>query len=148
MLFKRGNVNNLTTGTNCGLGKYLLEERGGASYTRENQGNQDLFLSEFTSITHCAFNSHVKTDSNNLSQLLNDNILLTQSLAKIKCKKFIYISSIDVYHKTDNKIHHENENIALKSNLTLYQIEKLISETIVKKYCKNYLILRPGLLLG
>lgn len=138
----------LITGIQSGLGKYLHETLGGQGFTRKDQVNEQLFETPFDVIIHCAFNSRANPNNNELYPYLEDNIFLTRNLMKIKCKKFIYISSIDIYDKTENKLHFEDEKMPINDNLSLYQIAKLSSENIVKYHQNNYLIIRPGLLFG
>ena len=62
-------------------------------------------------------------------------------------KKFIFISSVDVYPKTPGP-HSEEEDIPLDSLTNFYATTKLMSESIIKNMCPNYLILRCSTLLG
>lgn len=98
-------------------------------------------------LIHCAFNQAREVNSKNLYQYLFDNVFLTKKLAKIPHKKFIFISSVDVYPKAKG-VHTEEEDITLASVTNLYAITKLMSESIVMKMCPNYLILRCVALLG
>tara|TARA_Y100000591_G_C21847042_1_gene709362 strand:- start:2904 stop:3686 length:783 start_codon:yes stop_codon:yes gene_type:complete len=67
-------------------------------------------------------------------------------LNNIKFKKFIFFSSVDVYANT-NKRNFTSEKVLVKSE-SVYGINKIISETYVKKFAKNYLIFRLGGLVG
>lgn len=116
----------LITGTNSGLGKFLFESiQNSHGLTRENLN--DIKNESFDVIVHCAYNKeNIITD---YKKYLNDNIVLTQELKKIKCKKFIYISSIDVY----------------SDNLSLYATFKKLSETLMDN---NDIILRCSAMVG
>lgn len=133
---------NLTTGTSSGLGKYLHKRLGGTAFNRQTLGRHKAEI-----IIHCAFNRTRSIDTKNLYQYYSDNILLTQELTKISHKKFIYISTVDVYPQ-DNKKHSEGAIIDLNKATTLYGITKLIAESLVQKNCPNFLILRCATLLG
>ncbi len=127
--------NILITGTKGSLGSYLLKSFPGATgLTREN--SKDLLnfpenqLYKYDLIIHCAFNTTNKISDH--KQYLEDNILLTQKLCNLSCNRFVYISSVDVYNKSQE----------------IYGMFKLFSESIVKDKCKNYTILRPSAMVG
>jgi len=125
----------LITGTSGGLGKYLSDQFSGClSLNRKNKEEVFSECSQIELVVHCAFNSRRDADK---YQLLKDNVFLTDQLCRLNyshspAKKFVYISSIDVYRhdKTD------------------YNIMKEYSESIVKDLCDDYLILRCPALLG
>ena len=139
----------LITGTSSGLGKYLFEFFGGTSFTRESTQKEieKLKQSGVDVIIHAAFNSTNDVTSDNLYSYIEDNILLTQNLLNIPNKKFVFISSVDVYPK-DNKKHAEEELINLNQIKGIYGITKLISECLVKENTTQCLILRCSALLG
>jgi nucleoside-diphosphate-sugar epimerase len=76
-----------------------------------------------------------------------DNIGLTQKLLSIPHRKFIFISTSDVYPKVNVKCH-ESDEFLLESVSGLYGISKLMAEAVVKNTTPNHLILRPTALLG
>lgn len=137
---KRNNF--LITGTSSGLGKYLYSNLGGVAFNRENIEEQETEV-----IIHCAFNRTKDVTTQNLHQYLADNIFLTKKLAKIPHKKFIFISSVDVYPKNNSK-HLEDEAIEINQVAGMYAITKLMSESLVGNLCPNFLILRCSALLG
>jgi nucleoside-diphosphate-sugar epimerase len=117
---------NLVTGISSGLGKYLYRELpNSVGLGRNNFSSIQDF--KFDTIIHCAFNK--ETQISDYKRYLDDNILLTQRLKKLKYNKFVYISSVDVY----------------QSNLNIYSIFKKLSETLINK---EDLILRCPMLLG
>lgn len=89
-------MNTLITGISSGLGKFLYENiENSMGLDRENfnlikNGKYDVII-------HCAFNK--ENDISDHKKYLEDNIFLTKRLKQLNCKKFIYISSIDVYKK-------------------------------------------------
>lgn len=138
----------LISGEQSGLGKHLFEIFGGIPFTRQTSQDEFEKLKKGVDIIiHAAFNSNKDIDSNNLYSYLEDNIFLTEKLIKIPHKKFIFISSVDVYPK-DERTHAENEIIDINLVSGIYALTKLMSETIVKEESSNYLILRCSSLLG
>lgn len=139
----------LTTGTLSGLGKYIHENLGGISLSRDtfSEVREKTRDSGVDTIIHSAFNSQKKVDSGSLYQYLQDNIMLTEELVKIPHKKFIFLSTVDIYPK-DGRKHTEEEIIDTDSVNGIYGITKLMSESIVRNRCSNYLILRASALLG
>lgn len=130
----------LITGTSSGLGKYLHDHLGGVSLNREK-----ITIESVDIIIHCAFNSERKPK--NLDQYFKDNVLLTSELTQIPHKKFIFISSVDVYPKNSTK-HQEEEILDANKTEDSYAKTKLLSEDLVKINCPNFLILRCVSLLG
>ena len=150
----------LVSGAASGFGKYLCEKINAIGLTRSNSVEVIENLSQNyennINIIHCAFNSSNQIKLQSLHQYFEDNILLTQKLINIPHKKFIFLSTVDVYPK-NTQTHSEEENIVLdvdssiepsENRKGIYATSKLISESIVKKKCSNYLILRPTSLLG
>jgi nucleoside-diphosphate-sugar epimerase len=67
-----------------------------------------------------------------------------KSIKDFKFKKYIFLSSIEVYVANDKK-KNKNEKTKIKvDNINHYGFNKFLSENIVKHFCKNYLILRLG----
>jgi nucleoside-diphosphate-sugar epimerase len=124
--------NVLVTGVKSGLGKYIKSNLPSVGLCRNRY--EDIFLNysvnKFDAIIHCAFNS--KRDIDDYYTYYQDNLALTERLCKLNFKKFIYISSVDVH----------------KKELTPYNLTKRIAESIVKRNCKNHVIIRPSAILG
>jgi len=139
----------LTTGILSGLVKYIHENLGGIGLIRTTspEDMEKIKNSGVDVIIHCAFNSRRGINSNSLYYYLEDNVLLTEKLVSIPHKKFIFLSSVDVYPKGVGT-HTEEEIIDMDSISGIYGITKLMSESIVKTHCGNYLILRGSTLLG
>lgn len=134
--------NYVITGSSSGLGKYLLDNLGGIAFKRDRPNVEETDV-----LIHCAVNRTRDVTSKNLYQYLSDNVLLTKKIAQIPHKKCIFISSVDVYPKTPGP-HNEEEEIHLDSMTNFYATTKLMSESIIKNMCSNYLILRCSALLG
>lgn len=116
----------LIAGSNSGLGKYLSENIPNAiGLNRDNfEGVKNL---EFDYIINCAFNKELKVSD--YKKYLDDNILLNLKLKNIVHKKFIYISSIDIY----------------SDDLNIYSQFKKFSESLMTEHD---LVLRCAVLLG
>jgi len=69
-------------------------------------------------------------------------------LASIPHKKFIFLSSVDVYPKKDQGLHSEDEVIDLNSVENIYGVMKLMTEAVVRNNAHDFLILRASALLG
>ena len=121
----------LVTGIKSGLGKYLYENLSDAAGL--DRGGFNLIKNEeYDTIIHCAFNkAQFPTDIGDHYGYLDDNILLTQDLLKLKYRKFVYISTIDVYPPTPN----------------VYGLFKRFAESIVKQQ-PGTIILRCSMILG
>lgn len=146
----RGEQSILVTGAGSGLGRQCLETFQGTAYTRGDDYQDLLALAKarpFDVIIHAAFNARPNIDSTQLPSYLNDTVLLTQKMLAIPHKKFIFISSIDVYPK-NSEVHHEDEVIRLNEVSQLYAISKLMAESMVKTDGNAPLILRPSAMLG
>lgn len=118
----------LVTGIKSGLGKYLYENLSDVCGL-DREGFNSIKNEKYDIIIHCAFNKSLEIKD--YYSYLEDNILLTQKLLTLNYKKFIYISTIDVY----------------SSVLNMYGLFKTFAESMVKQY-KETIILRCSLLLG
>ena len=139
----------LTTGILSGLGKHVYERFGGVGWTRQLDTRQREKIKNegVDTIIHCAFNSGRNVSSENLYDYISDNVVLTEKLCSIPNRKFVFVSTVDVYPK-DSGFHSEDEAIYMDDVNTLYGTTKLMSEAIVRNRCQNYLILRCTALLG
>lgn len=143
-------VNMLVSGAASGLGRHCCEKFNATAYTRQTNYNALMEMAQskpFDVIIHSAFNTKPNMDSSQLYEYLQDTTFLTRKLLAIPHKKFIFISTIDVYPK-DNESHHEDEVINLKEITNLYALSKLMSESLVLKEESNCLVLRPSAMLG
>ena len=119
----------LVSGKNSGLGKFLFDNLDECQGFGRNDSLAFDTNSE-TTIIHCAFNKSNTVDD--YYKYLDDNIFLTKSMLEdLAYKKFVYISSIDVYSEDKN----------------IYATFKKFSESIVEKF-PNTLILRCPTLIG
>lgn len=135
----------LVTGTSNGLGEYLLNSLNCYGFNRQSNF-EDIKKEEYDLIIHCAFNTKNIIPQSYISSYIEDNVFLTKRLVnEVKSNKFIFISSIDVYPKDQEKNEDIDINIDKISNI--YGKTKLISEEIVKNH-NNFLILRCSGIIG
>lgn len=115
--------------------------------TRENY--QTHIRSSFDIIINANGNSkRFWANQNPLKDFSASTVSVYNSLFDFSCKTYIYISSLDVYEKHSNPKFTKEEGIVDPSKLQPYGFNKYMSELIVKKYNKRYLILRCPLVLG
>lgn len=141
--------NYLVTGASSGLGCFLKTQLQAQGFCRQ-AGIASLLnnsVEPFEAIIHCAFNVNRGITSANLQQYVSDNVLLTQQLLTLPHKKFIFISSADVYPR-DSKTWQEDDEFAVEKIEGLYGLSKLMCEALIKSQSDNYLILRPTAMLG
>jgi nucleoside-diphosphate-sugar epimerase len=67
---------------------------------------------------------------------------------KINFKKFILLSTVNVYDKKFSKKTTSEDTIIDETRLDTYGYHKLLIENYVKQYCNNYLIFRLPILVG
>ncbi|MDD9950723.1 MAG: NAD-dependent epimerase/dehydratase family protein [Zetaproteobacteria bacterium] len=143
----------LVTGVSSGLGKYLYEAIGDIGIHRENSHLITKAQSEgqvFELIIHCAANTRRPQKISELYGYYCDNIQLTENLTRLKHKKFIYISSVDVY-PSSHHLHQESTKIApdlLCQNGSTYALSKAFAESIVHAKAACPTIFRCASLLG
>jgi len=140
---------NLITGTSSGLGRHLLETMGGIAFDRSKPPqshcrNQDR---PFDAIIHCAYNVAQQVAESDLPEYLDDNVGLTERLVKLPHRKFIYLSSVDVYPGAGGPFTEDTE-ITADACADPYVAAKLASEAIVRERAKAPVILRPTTMLG
>lgn len=125
------------TGASSGLGRFLQHETG-ASALKHNQP-LPAHLPNVEVLVHCAFpKPAAASESSPLAWLKKIHV--------IPHKKFVFISSCDVYNAEVTTAHSEEE--VLKAPLSVYGQEKLECENFVKENDLNFLILRPTSLVG
>jgi len=139
----------LVTGARSGFGRHAHEVFGGATWVRDTSPEERRSLRDSGAdvIVHSAFNAAPRVDSENAAQYLRDNVLLTAELLRIPCRKFVFVSTVDVYPK-DAEARHEDDVIDLSAGQKVYGVTKLLSEALVREQNPDHLILRCSALLG
>ena len=99
----------------------------------------------------------INANGNSKKYLANNNPLydfdksvvsVFDSIQYFNFKKYIYISSADVYGHPVDPIHSDENGKLSEHYMDSYGFHKYLSELIVKKYCADYLILRCSALIG
>ena len=85
---------------------------------------------------------------NDFDSYLQDTLFLFNKISRISHKLFIFISTIDIYNFDSNMLHYEDESIPIEEVSGCYSMMKLAVEELVRNNCDNYIIIRPGMLLG
>lgn len=110
---------NLITGVTSGLGRHLLETRGGDGWKR----GQPVPSRYYDAIIHCA---HDRNDQ-------DANIEMLHKLYSVPCGRFVYISSVDVHNAFSG---------------SAYAQAKLRCEQFVRSSFPDHLIVRPCAMVG
>lgn len=139
----------LVTGISSGFGKYAHEHLGGWGISRKTSEREIKKIKRKGAdvIIHCAANSSRCLDRQSFLSYLNDNVFLTKKMLSIPHRKFIFMSTVDLYPR-DQSLHNENEKIYAGEVAGDYALSKRLSEIMIQKYAANYVILRATSLLG
>jgi nucleoside-diphosphate-sugar epimerase len=139
----------LISGTTSGLGNTFYRMLGGTPLVRGMSLDDPLIRAAqpFDAIIHCAVNTTNPVMMSQGFHYFDDNLVLTQRLLKIPHKRFVYMSTLDVYPRLNRPIA-EDEDVDLSSLRGPYAFTKLFSELLVREHSDNYLILRLATLLG
>ncbi len=138
----------LVVGATRGLGHFLSTELNSMVYNR-NTSKEEMRKIEntlFDMIVYCASNP-LKKETDRSSELFLEQINLLKTILKLNYKKFIFISSVDVY-PSQRRIWSETDNFDKENISSLYGVLKKTSEELISDSCKNFLILRCSSLLG
>jgi nucleoside-diphosphate-sugar epimerase len=71
-----------------------------------------------------------------------------KTIFDFKIGKYVFISTIDVYNDTQNTENNSEDATIVQDRLSNYGFHKYTAEQIVRKYCKKWIILRFGGLVG
>lgn len=136
----------LVTGTKRGLGKFLQIHFNSDRLDRETS----VPSHSFDVIIHCAVSKAKDVDLDNCADYFSDNVFLTKNILSIPCKKFIYLSTVDVYPKF-SRYWAESDLLTFNTGsplLGMYGISKFVSESLVSNSVQNFTILRCAVLLN
>lgn len=138
----------LITGVAKGLGRYLFERYGGLGLTRQNASPILARAGEgVETIIHCAFNSAKSVGVDDVVDYMADNVTLTERLLEVPHRRFVFLSSVDVYGKA-GALKTEGTPIVVEAGLDPYSFTKLVGEALVRQRGRQHLIIRPTQLLG
>lgn len=135
----------LVTGAARGLGLAMHNKFGGVAFVR----GTPLVVPDapYDAIIHCAVNTAKVVHLEDAHAYFQDNVLLTQQMLRIPHRRFIYISSVDVYSSRQSPAC-AGENYEASPHVGLYAATKIFSESMVKAQGRHPLILRPTTLMG
>ena len=139
-------MSDLVTGASSGLGQFLARQLGATAGTRESLPEILSGGRGFDRIIHCA---SVSRFDSSLSELTESNIELTERLLNVSHKRFVFISTIDVY--PDRPGNRFDEDFELPDDLNSYRSayawSKAMAEKLVLNRAQKPLVLRPTALL-
>ncbi len=133
----------LISGTSSGIGKFLKKQFKSDAFDRKKNFRD---YDSYDVIIHCAYNVKKNVDLFNIKEYWYDNIGLLKKILKIKHKKFVFFSSIDVYPQ-DNFLYNEKCPLRLEQPKDIYSISKIFCENILLKK-EKCLIIRAGMMIG
>jgi nucleoside-diphosphate-sugar epimerase len=137
----------LVTGAASGLGAAVHRALGGTALTRATRFDEIAAKAPYDAIIHCAFGARKLVTPATAHAYLDDNLLLTERLARLRHRKFVFISSIDIYPEPRQGAS-EDDDYDLSRLAGPYPFVKLFSDALVRARCPNHLVLRPASLLG
>jgi dTDP-4-dehydrorhamnose reductase len=137
----------LISGTSSGVGRFLSKQLPFAKKYDRSSNILDYKDKSFDVIIHCAYDGNFVLGHKNLFEQLKSNVQLVEKLCSLNHKIFIFFSSIDVYPREfDGKL--SDYKLGSGDLLSRHAFFKIIGESIVASKAKNFLILRPSLMIG
>ena len=133
----------LVTGSTSGLGAALCKAFKAEPFVR---GNTPSKCVDYDTIIHCAANNAKAVSISEMERYLDDNVTLTQRLLETPHRRFIYLSTVDLYPK--GAVADPANDFDVANIKGLYTATKLMSEALVRQKGIRALILRPTSLLG
>ena len=139
----------VVAGAASGLGRAAQKALGGISFVRGDSADalRRAATSPYDAILHCAFASARPPASADPDRYVDQSVHLTGQLTQVPHRKFVFVSTIDVYPR-DGARHDEGEEVDHAAVDDLYARAKLACETVVRERCPNHLILRAAAMLG
>ena len=131
----------LVSGASSGLGAFFRESLGAEKYSRSGDSPPPEYVD---TIIHCAFDQRKQIPASCLGEYLEGTSVLTRRLLSIPHRRFVFISTVEVYGSSSSGI--EDEDVMV-SEQSIYGLSKLYCETMVRE-SPRHLILRCGLLMG
>jgi nucleoside-diphosphate-sugar epimerase len=144
-----GTMHNLIAGASSGLGASLLRRFGGEVFHRTDEAGLTMARHHepFDVIVHCAVDPAKTVTHDNIESYFRNNVDLTRSLLTIPHRRFIYLSSIDVYPKSLRRCG-EEAVINAHDISGVYGVSKFYAEALVQRLATAPLIIRASALLG
>ena len=123
----------LISGSSSGLGSFLAKAFNADIFNRtSSKSKNDAPTLEYELIIHAAHGMPLKNESE--YEYIEKHLRLANKLLQLPHHRFIFISSIDA--------------AAPEKELNLYAKSKIAIEKLVVNKANNYLIIRPGSLIG
>ena len=137
-------------GANGFLGSVLYHEL--SRYFNEVVGitreNYSTCLGEYDIIINANGNSKKYWANNNpIEDFKASTVSVYKSMFDFPCKKYIFISSVDVYNQPMLTTPTEFARID-SASLSSYGFNKFLAEAVVRKYAESFLILRSSAIVG
>ncbi len=137
-----------------GISSFLTQQN--ISFVGIDRENYDAYKGKSCDIfINAGGNSAKRLAAQNPQADFQKNVLDTfATLQDFLCKKYVYLSTIDVYRDVSDQKKSEESmagflvNSENKSVLSNYGFHKLLAEQLVKQYASNFLILRLGGMVG
>ena len=142
-------MQSLIAGASSGLGASLLRRFGGQAFQRGGDAAQAAadHGKPFDLIVHCAVDMAKAVTHDNIESYFRNNVELTRTLLEIPHRRFVYLSSIDVYPKS-TALCREDAAINAHDISGVYGVAKYYAEALVRGHATAPLILRASALLG
>ena len=139
----------VVTGAASGLGHAAHKALGGVAFVRGDSADalQKAAAKPFDAILHCAFEPPRPSAAADPDAYIESCVRLTEQLAQVPHRKFLLVSTIDVYPR-DGVRHGEDEEIDRDGPQHPYARAKVACEAVVRDRCPNHLILRAAGMLG
>jgi nucleoside-diphosphate-sugar epimerase len=134
----------LISGTSSGLGASLHKRFGGEPYSRTSVLAPS---GAFDTIIHCAVDTAKAVTHETIDAYFRNNVELTRRLVAIPHRRFVFISSIDVYPRS-LPLCEEDTAINAHDIAGVYGVTKFHAEALVKGGATAPLVLRASALLG
>tara|TARA_B100000795_G_C22729974_1_gene410964 strand:+ start:104 stop:868 length:765 start_codon:yes stop_codon:yes gene_type:complete len=131
-----------------GFTRYLKEKK--IPFKNLNRENKKKFFNKKCDLViDCNGNGSKRFGINNLQEdFISSVTTVVENLFKIKFKKYLYISTCQVYENLKNKNFTKENFFSDINNINTYGFNKLIAESYVKKHASQYLIVRLPYVIG
>ncbi|CCQ73096.1 protein of unknown function [Magnetospira sp. QH-2] len=131
------------------MGRHLLGALGGRAFHRHQPAAEQALDDgrPYQAIIHCASNAAHDLTESDLPGFFEDHVGLTRALLGLPHERFVFLSTIDLYPRDDQR-HHAEEAIAIDELKGPYAVAKALSEQHVRENGNAPLILRPASLIG
>jgi len=137
----------LISGAGSGLGKFLHTHFDAVAFDRTKDSDRYQVSEPWDAIIHCAFNGERDVSLSKIADYFDDNVGLTETLLALPHKRFVFLSTTDVYSSAGGPFG-EEEGIDSDTVIGIYAVSKLLAESRVLGRANKPLILRPTTLLG